>query len=142
MATYLAPPRRWEAELRILPSSRVALQLINDEGTAVKVCSAPTEAIRIIEEFLRPFRCWYDELVVWSRSELCPPHMWTTRSPAGGLYWCTIVFGKIWPPPWVPIVDRRGTCRFVGEPAFEPPLIERRGTQRRGTRAQRAGAHH
>jgi hypothetical protein len=141
MASYLAPPRRWEAELRILPSSRVAVRLVSEERSDLTVCSSPSEAIRVLEEFLRPFRCWYDEFVVWSRTELGPPHMWTTRSPAGGLYWCTTILGKIWPPPWVPLVERRGTCRFVGEPAFEPPLVDRRAASRRGTRADRITAH-
>ena len=131
MATYLTPPHRWEAELRILPSSRVAVRLIDGGQSSLTVCSSPVQAIQIIEDFLRAFRCWYDELVVWSRSESAPPQMWTTRSPAGGLYWCTIMLGKIWPPPWVPLVERRGTHRFAGQPPFEAPLIERRGARRR-----------
>jgi hypothetical protein len=134
MAQYLTPPRRWEAELRILPSGRVAVQLIDGVHASVAVCSSPIQAIRTIERFIRPFRCWHDELVVWSRTESGPPQLWTTRSPSGGLYWCTIILSKVWPPPWVPLVERRGSRRFVGSPGFEPPLIERRGAARRKAR--------
>jgi hypothetical protein len=139
MASALTAPRRWEAELRVLPSGRIAVQLVDDEHATLTVCPSPSAAICTIEEFLRAFRCWHDELVLWSRSDMAPPQMWTTRSSAGGLYWCTVVLGKLWPPPWVPLIERRGTRAFAGVPPFEAPLLERRGVRR--PRVAKQAAH-
>jgi len=141
MASALAAPRRWEAELRVLPSGRIAVQLVDDERVTLIVCQSPSAAIHLIQDFLYAFRTSHDELVLWSRSETVPPQMWSTRSVAGGLYWCTIVLGKLWPPPWVPLIERRGTRAFAGVPPFEAPLVERRGVRRREPepRAARTG---
>jgi hypothetical protein len=141
MVPHLTPPRRWEAELRVLPSGRIALQLVDDERSTLTVCGSPSQAIDTIEEFLLRFRSWHDEFVVWARLGEAPPQMWATRSPAGGLYWCTIMLGKVWPPPWVPLIERRGTRAFAGVPPFEAPLVDRRGGRQRKPRARAVTAH-
>ncbi len=116
---------RWGVQLCILPSKRIQLRLLADFRSAVLVCMSPIEAMETIALFLTGFVSAEDELVLSAR-DVQSSDAWSTRSRWAGLYWCASLLSKWWPPPWVPIVERRGVRRFAGVPPFEPPLIERR----------------
>jgi hypothetical protein len=112
--------------MTVLPSGRIHLRLLGGEHDDDMACGSPWEAIEAVERYLAPSESWTDEFALVEHSPLDPPTVWFTHCRAAALYWCAAVLAKTWPPRWIPLIERRGTRAFAGEPPFEPPLIERR----------------
>jgi hypothetical protein len=121
-------------DLCILPSGRIRLRLLADEHSSVHLLGSPTRAMELIEAFLICFESLADELVLFVH-DIHGAQTWSTRSRWAGLYWCATVLARIWPPEWVPVVERRGSRAYASLSYSEPPLIERRGFRRGPRRA-------
>ena len=110
----------------VLPSGRIKLCLMANARAAVHILASPSRAMDVIESFLLGFHSLEDELSLLVRDGH-GPQAWSTRSRYAGLYWCATVLARIWPPDWVPVVERRGSRLYATLSSGEPPLIERRG---------------
>ncbi|HEY6876400.1 MAG TPA: hypothetical protein VI299_00190 [Polyangiales bacterium] len=55
----------------------------------------PSDALRVLEELLRPFRNG-EQLFITARTNSPRLAMWRTQSKATALYWCASAFAKLW----------------------------------------------
>lgn len=57
--------------------------------------STPSEALRVLEQILQPFRSG-EQLFITARTNTPRLSMWRTQSKATALYWCASAFAKLW----------------------------------------------
>jgi hypothetical protein len=118
--------RRWGVQLFVLPSGRISVRVLAGLRGSTHVFVSPARTMEMLDTFLAGFTTCEDELFLFARDG-SGSQVWSTRSRWAGLYWCASLLSRVWPPPWVPVVERRGANRYAGVPPFEPPLLERRG---------------
>jgi hypothetical protein len=97
----------WEIHIRVPAQGPVAVackrggeRLTND----VVRPTSPSEALRVIELLLAPFRSG-DRLFVTARGHDSKLSMWSTSSRSTALYWCAAAVAKLWLP-----VKQRGSA--------------------------------
>jgi hypothetical protein len=95
------PRGLWQVHLRIPEHGPVALAVMRgDEHITDGVVrpDTPSEALRILEQLLIPFRNG-EQLFITARTTNSQLSMWRTQSKATALYWCASALTKLWRSP-------------------------------------------
>ncbi|HEX5657228.1 MAG TPA: hypothetical protein VFX59_08530 [Polyangiales bacterium] len=95
------PRGLWQVHLRIPERGPVAVAVMRGQENVtdgVMRPSTPSDALRMLEQLLEPFRNG-EQLFVTARTNSAKLSMWRTQSKATALYWCASAFAKLWRSP-------------------------------------------
>jgi hypothetical protein len=92
------PRGLWQVHLRFPERGPLSIAVMRGNervSDGVTRASTPSEALRVLEQILQPFRSG-EQLFITARTNTPRLSMWRTQSKATALYWCASAFAKLW----------------------------------------------